>query len=82
MQFFLTAHARQRMRERNLTTVMLETALHHPVRIVRDSGGRLLIIAVHTRDGGARALLVAGKIEGETLRIFTVIETTKIQKYL
>mgnify|MGYP001616036772 CR=1 FL=1 len=82
MQFVLTAHARQRMRERKLTRVMLEVALSKPVRTTRENSGKLFIIALHYRNGRERALLIAGVMEGTVLKIFTVIETTKVQKYL
>ena len=82
MQFVLTGHARKRMRERNLTRAMLAAALRNPLRVTHERGGKLLVVAPQYRNGRERALLIAGTMDGITLRIFTVIETTKVQKYL
>ncbi|HBV01413.1 MAG TPA: hypothetical protein DEF00_03420 [Candidatus Taylorbacteria bacterium] len=82
MRFRLPEHARKRMSERLVSEAMVASALENSTKIEKDSRGRLLIKMLYTRRKKERLLLLAAEWEGETLCIITIIDTTKISKYL
>ena len=82
MDYSLTLHAKQRLKERNISRIFLKQALDYPTKIGLDAHGNVFIKKLFSRRGKTRLLLVAGTIENEKLKIFTIIDTSKVSKYL
>lgn len=82
MDYILTVHAEGRMLERATTKKLIEDALRKPTKIMYDNNGKLLIKKLYKRQGKERLLLIAGEIIKGKLKIFTIIDTSKIKKYL
>jgi len=78
----LTSHARKRMRERAISETLISEALQEPTKTERDARGRVLFKKMYARRGKKRLLLLAAEREGDGWCIVTVIDTTKIKKYL
>jgi len=70
------------MAERAISEQMITDALEKPTKIGRDPKGRILVKKLYKRNGKARLLLLAIEKETDPLCIITVIDTTKITKYL
>ena len=82
MKYLLTKHAQERMAERSIDINIIESALVDPTKIEYDGNGSCLIKKLFLKNNSPRLLLIAGKIENNQIKIFTVIETSKIKKYL
>lgn len=82
MEYILTKHARERMRERDISEAIIKAALLQPTRILSDDMGRLLIKKLYQSSKGKRILLIAGEPVNNRLKIFTIIDSSKIKKYL
>ncbi len=82
MDYTFTEHARKRIKERSISEARIREALENPSKILSDDDGRLLIKKVYKKKGKERLLLiVVTKYQGN-LNIITVIETSKVKKYL
>ena len=81
-QFILTDHAKKRMAERSISEELITEALRNPTKIGRGKQQRILIKKIYERGKKKRLLLLALEREAEKWCIITVIDTTKIQKYL
>ena len=53
-----------------------------PTKILYDDKGRILFKKIYNKNGKQRLLLVAGEEVKDTLEIITVIDTSKVKKYL
>ena len=82
MKYILTPHARRRMTERAIPEGIIEDALQKPTKVLYDNKGRLLIKKAYTKRGKERLLLIAAEIGTDTLEIITIIDTSKVKKYL
>lgn len=82
MDYILTNHARRRMVERSISKSTLENTLRNPSKVLYDDAGRLLIKKLYKNRDKARLLIIIGEITGNKFKIITVIETSKIKKYL
>ncbi len=82
MKYILKPHAKRRMRERNIPEELISRALHNPTQIGYDAKNRLLIKNIYVKNNQKRLLLIVGEIHAEILEIITVIDTSKIKKYL
>lgn len=82
LQFRLTDHARKRMAERVISEELIAEALRNPTKIGRDARQRILVKKTYERRGKKRLLLLALERENTKWCIVTVIDTTKIKKYL
>lgn len=82
MDYILTRHARERMAERSIPERLVKDAIANPTKILHDDDGRLLIKKSYRKGNKERLLLVAGEMMGNTLKVITVIDTSKINKYL
>lgn len=82
MKYQLTVHARTRMKERVISEHLVQQTLDMPTKISADSQGNKLYKKLYFLKGKQRLLLLAGKLSGKKFKIFTVIETSKISKYL
>ncbi|MEK7180815.1 MAG: DUF4258 domain-containing protein [Patescibacteria group bacterium] len=82
MDYILTDHARKRMVERSISKSALENALRSPSKVLYDDADRLLIKKLYKNRNKARLLIIIGETSGNKFKIITVIETSKIKKYL
>lgn len=82
MEYVLTKHARERMRERVVSEAVVAATLLQPTKVLSDAEGRLLIKKLYQSKRGRRILLIAGELVGNKLKIFTVIDSSKVKKYL
>lgn len=82
MKFVLTAHAKKRMVERTISDSLIAEALYSPTKVLRDNKGNILIKKLYKKQGKDRLLLIVGERLVDSLKIITVIDTSKIKKYL
>lgn len=82
MKYVLKPHAKRRLQERSIPESVLRGALENPTRLGYDDNGRLLIKKLYKKHDQERMLLIAGEFVGEVLEIITVIDTSKVKKYL
>lgn len=82
MLYTLKPHARMRMRERKITEQIIKDALDNPTKIEYDTKGRMLFKKIYRSNGKERLLLIVGEKQGDLIEIITIIDTTKIKKYL
>ena len=82
MDYELTVHARQRMKERSIAVSVIEQAITNPTKILIDAKGIMLIKKLVILKSKQRLLLIAGQVRENKLKIFTVIDTSKVKKYL
>ncbi|OGI70400.1 hypothetical protein A3A09_02135 [Candidatus Nomurabacteria bacterium RIFCSPLOWO2_01_FULL_42_20] len=80
--YIIKAHAKQRIRERGIKEELIKEALFKPTKILYDVQSRILIKKLYKKGGKERLLLIAGEIKNDLLEIITVIETSKVKKYL
>ncbi|KKQ01503.1 MAG: hypothetical protein US18_C0046G0006 [Parcubacteria group bacterium GW2011_GWB1_36_5] len=82
MKYVIKSHARERMKERSISEKLIEDAIANPTMVLYDNDGRILFKKLYKNKGIDRLLLVAGEPKKDILEIVTVIETSKIKKYL
>ena len=82
MDFKLTLHAQKRIRERDISESLISQAIYNPTKISTDSEGVILIKKLYFYKNKNRLLIVAGKKLGSLFLVFTVIDTSKVTKYL
>ena len=70
------------MRERLISIQLIEEALAHPDKVSYDEKGRILVKKLYERNGGKRLLLIIAVNKDDALKIITVIDTSKVKKYL
>lgn len=82
MDYILTLHAKKRMRERSIAKQLLEEALQNPTKALYDNEDKLLIKKLYKIKNKERLLLIVGEKGENRLKIFTIIDTSKVRKYL
>lgn len=82
MKYVLSPHAKDRMEEREISDKIVKNALQNPTKISYNSKNRILIKKLYRRKNKRRLLLIAGEMEENHLRIITIIDTSKVRKYL
>ena len=86
MRLRFTPHALLRMRERGVTRRDVRGAIDRPDRATRSSRreDRFLVVRTyqHRRLRRIHALLVVYEYQGGTVLVVTVVDTSKIAKYL
>jgi len=82
MKYVIKPHAGKRARERSISEDLIANALADPTKVGYDARGRLLIKKLYCRNGKERLLLIVGEIAANTLEIITIIDTSKVKKYL
>lgn len=70
------------MAERSITEALIQNALENPTKVSYDNHGRILVKKVYKKETTNRLLLIAGEFFNGILRIITVIDTSKVKKYL
>ena len=82
MKYIIKLHARIRMRERLIPWKLVDDAIANPTKVLYDEDSRILFKKLYKKNQTVRLLLVAGEQKGNLLEIITVIDTSKIKKYL
>jgi hypothetical protein len=82
MRYVLKPHAIERMKERAISKKLIEETLRFPTKILYDDKGRILFKKLYKKRKKQRLLLIAGEEVGKVIEIITVIDTTRIKKYL
>ena len=82
MKYILKPHAKKRMRERLISEITLRDALDNPTKVGYDAHGRILIKKLYQKNKKERLLFVVCEMTANILEIITVIETSKVKKYL
>ena len=70
------------MYERRISERTIKDAIANPTRIGYDQKGRMLIKKLYRKNGKARLLLIVGEEKDDILEIITIIDTSKVKKYL
>jgi len=70
------------MTERFIPERIIANAITNPTSILYDDNDRLLIKKLYRKRNKERLLLIAGEMIEDKLKIITVIDTSKINKYL
>ena len=83
MKYEFLPHARKRMAERTISRKLVIDALRFPTKISSNRQGRQLIKKLYTgKRGVKRLLLVVIEVASDVIIIITVIDTSKVGKYL
>lgn len=82
MRYFFTHHAAERMEERSISKKIIDSAFAKPTKVLYDNNNRILIKKLYKKGGVNRLLMIIGKLEKGDFKIITIIETSKVRKYL
>lgn len=82
MKIVFTRHARERMKERGISRKDIIKALENPTKIGYDKDGKLLVKKVYEKQNKERLVLIVAKILENKCDIITVIDSSKVKKYL
>ena len=82
MKYVIKPHARERMRERSISERIIKDAVANPTKVGYDPRGRILIRKLYRRSGKERLVLVVCEKVSDALEIITIIDTSKVKKYL
>lgn len=81
IKYILTKHAKLRLVERSIAKQVLEESLQSPTKI-EYYNGKLMYKKLYQRGNKKRLLMIVATKDYDQLRIITIIDTSKIQKYL
>ena len=70
------------MAERSISERVIKEALQNPTNILYDDKDRLMVKKLYKKRGKERLLLIAGEMAKNRFEIITVIDTSKVKKYL
>lgn len=82
MEYILTKHANERMEERYISKRLLESALNEPTKLSYDRKGNVLLKKIYKKKDKKRLLLVVVERLDNKVKVITIIDTSKIKKYL
>ncbi len=82
VDYILTKHAKKRLDDRKITIQLVEDTLLHPTRLLADGNGKWLYKKLYAGEKNLRVLILAVIMEGARFKILTVIDTSKVKKYL
>ena len=82
MKYIFSDHAKFRMKERGITAKLVRNAVAKPTKMLYDKKDRILFKKLYKKAGAMRLLMVVGELNKNLLRVITVIDTSKIRKYL
>lgn len=82
MEVHFTEHAKERMIERAISEKRIALTLEKPTKVSMDKHGRYLIKKLYRKNEKIRLLLIVAERIGHVISIVTVIETSKVKKYL
>lgn len=81
LDYVLTKHAKERMKERLIQRADIEQALLKPDKMLYNENNQLLFKKIYGKKKN-RLLIIVGERNANTLKIITIIDTTNIKKYL
>ncbi len=70
------------MKERSISESLVNDAIANPTKVLYDNDGRVLFKKLYKKREVERLLLIAAEPKKDVLEIVTVIDTSKIKKYL
>lgn len=70
------------MEERSISEDLLKDALENPTKVGYDAKGRVLIKKSYRKEGKNRLLLIVAEEVNDIFEIITIVDTSKIKKYL
>lgn len=70
------------MRERSISEDLMRSAIEQPTKIEYDLGRRMLIKKLYWKAGKTRLLLIVCEETKNIIEIITIIDTSKVKKYL
>jgi len=82
MKYVIKPHARKRMRERSISEKLIYDTIANSTKVLYDDNGRILFKKLYKNQDIDRLLLIVAESKKDVLEIVTVIETSKIKKYL
>ena len=82
MKYRLTKHAEGRALERGISTGLIRDSLEYPTELSKDNEGKLLIKKLYKKNSKERLLLLVGKMVDNEFLVITIIDTSKVKKYL
>ena len=81
MDYELTRHAKERMAERGISVKLLEDALRNPTKLLHDEKDKMMFKKLYGKKNN-RLLIVIAERAKDQLKIITIIDTSKPEKYL
>ena len=82
MKITFSDHAREQMRERNITEAMILRTVINPDKVTKQSRGRSAAHKLMGENGKKYLLIAVYDESGSTREIVTAFFTTKFKKYL
>ena len=82
VDYILTKHAKKRLDDRKITIQLVEDTLFHPTQLSADGDGKWLYKKLYAGEVKLRLLMLVVVREGTHLRILTIIDTSKVKKYM
>jgi len=84
VDYILTKHARKRLDDRKVSVRLVEDALLYPTQLLADGDGdgKWLYKKLYAGEKKLRMLMLVVIMEGSRLKILTIIDTSKVKKYL
>ena len=70
------------MLERSIREDQIKAALAEPTKVGYDGRGHIVIKKLYKRFGRQRLLLLTGEEIKDSFKIITIIETSKVHRYL
>lgn len=80
MDYELTRHAKERMAERRISEKLLENAMRYPSKVLYDENGKIMFKKLYA--GNKRLLIIVAERAKNQLKVITIIDTSKPEKYL
>lgn len=80
MDYELTRHAKERMAERKISAKLLESAILNPTSLLYNEEDKIMYKKLYAND--KRLLIVVAERIKDQLKIITIIDTSKPNKYL
>lgn len=80
MDYELTRHAKERMLERHISEKLLNDAILNPTKLLYNENSKLMFKKLYAKD--KRLLIVIAERTKTNLKIITIIDTSKPEKYL
>ena len=70
------------MAERSIPERLVQSAIAQPTKVLHDDTGKLLIKKLYRKGDKERLLLVVGELTRDVLKVITIIDTSKVDKYI
>ena len=81
MDYELTRHAKERMVERRISEKLLESAIKYPTKVLYDEIDKIMFKKLYGHRDNRLLIIICERLRGK-LKIITIIDTSKPDKYL